>query len=234
MRILALVPARGGSKRISGKNAKALGGKPLILWSIDAVRGLDGICDTLVSTDDEALSALTKGAGALVPWLRPAALATDTATTAEVARHALDWYETDRGAVDGLLLLQPTSPFRTPAMITAGIDLFREHGRRPVLGVSPAPAHPMHCFRHVGDRLEPFLGGDASRFLIRTQDLPPAYVANGSFYLVSPDDLRNRGSFYGDDMVPLVDRDPRSAIDIDDESDCARAEVAANEVAGNP
>lgn len=232
MRILALVPARGGSKRIPGKNARPLGAKPLILWTIDAVRGLAGICDTLVSTDDGTLARMTEEAGALVPWLRPADLATDTATTVDVARHALDWYESERGSVDGLLLLQPTSPFRTRAALTRGLELFREHDGRPVIGVSRAASHPSHCFRVERERLVAFVAGAPGRFLIRSQDLPPAYVVNGSFYLVSPSDLRSRGSFFGDDMVPLISDDARDALDIDDEPDWARAEAAVVKDAG--
>lgn len=231
MRILALVAARAGSKRVPGKNLRPLAGRPLVMWSIDAARGVNDICDTLVSTDDESLAALARSAGALVPWLRPAALATDTASMNDVAIHALDWYESSRGEVDGLLLLQPTTPFRSRASIERGIALFASLGRRPVLGVSAAASHPWHCFTVDGDRLQPFVagesGGDDQRYLVRTQDLPPAYCVNGGLYLVSPRDLRTRRSFYGADMAPLVMTDPREAIDIDTEADWARAEAAA-------
>lgn len=91
MRILALIAARGGSKRLPGKNIRVLGGKPLIVWSIDAARGIPEICDILVSTDDPAIAAVCSEAGAYVPWLRPEGLATDTASSVDVALHALDW-----------------------------------------------------------------------------------------------------------------------------------------------
>jgi CMP-N-acetylneuraminic acid synthetase len=83
VKILALIPARGGSKRLEGKNIRPLGGRPLIVWSIDAVAGVPDICDTLVSTDDPAIAAVARGAKALVPWLRPEALATDTASSSQ-------------------------------------------------------------------------------------------------------------------------------------------------------
>ena len=108
MRILALIAARGGSKRLPGKNMRLLGGKPLIIWSIDVAKNIPDICDILVSTDDPAIAAVCTEAGAYVPWLRPAELSTDTASPVDVALHALDWYRAKKGSVDGLLLLQPT------------------------------------------------------------------------------------------------------------------------------
>ena len=94
------MPARAGSKRLPGKNIRPLAGVPLIVWSIDAAHGGPEICDVLVSTDDSAAADLARSAGALVLWLRPAYLAGDEAGSADVAIHALDWYETERGAVD--------------------------------------------------------------------------------------------------------------------------------------
>ena len=143
MRILALIPARGGSKRLPGKNIRILGSKPLIVWSIDVAKNIPEICDILVSTDDAVIASICKDAGALVPWLRPAELATDTSSSVDVAQHALDWYEKQKGTVDGILLLQPTSPFRTKESIHKGIEIFKEHGRKPVLAVSSTHAHPM-------------------------------------------------------------------------------------------
>ena len=112
MKVLALIPARGGSKRVPGKNVRDLAGKPLIIWTLDAVRGVEGIVDVLVSTDDPGIAAVASSAGARVPWLRPAHLATDIAGSVDVALHALDWFEMQHGTVDALLLLQPTSPLR--------------------------------------------------------------------------------------------------------------------------
>ena len=101
MRILALVPARGGSKRLPRKNIRILAGKPLINWTIEVAKGIPEICEILVSTDDPEIASIAKSAGATVPWLRPKILATDESTSAEVALHALDWYETDNEKIDG-------------------------------------------------------------------------------------------------------------------------------------
>ena len=93
MKILALITARKGSKRLPGKNNRLLGGKPLIIWSIDVAKGIPEICDVLVSTDDSEIAEISRNAGAFVPWLRPSNIATDNATSEEVALHAIDWYE---------------------------------------------------------------------------------------------------------------------------------------------
>lgn len=229
MRILALVTARAGSKRLPGKNIKLLGGKPLIVWSIDIAKNIPEICDILVSTDDEVIADVARNAGALVPWLRPADLSNDTASSADVALHALDWYERENGEIDGLLLLQPTSPFRTRETVMRGITIFIENQGRPVLGLSPAKSHPMWCFRLNDQVMHPYID-DGGGLNLRSQDLTPAYEINGAFYLVKPDWLRVNKSFYDKGMVPLVMGQLKEGIDIDTELDFLFAEAvfAAN------
>lgn len=222
MRILALITARGGSKRLPGKNIRPLGGKPLIVWSIHAAKNIPEICEILVSTDAPAIAAICAEAGAYVPWLRPAVLATDTATSVDVALHALDWYESEKGSVDGLILLQPTSPFRTQATIKRGIQLFSEHGRRPVLGVSRSHDHPMWSLKIEGGYLLPFMQDHG--LAMRSQDLLPAYVVNGSFYLITTAELRAQRSFVGVKTVPLIIESSQETLDIDTESDFKMAE----------
>jgi CMP-N,N'-diacetyllegionaminic acid synthase len=222
MRILALITARGGSKRLPGKNLRELGGKPLTVWSIDVTKDIPEICDVLVSTDDPEIARVSLAVGAYVPWLRPAALATDTASSVEVALHALDWYEDQKGSVDGLLLLQPTSPFRTQATVRRGVELFNKHCRKPVLGVSPSSEHPMWTLMMKGDHLVPFLCTHG--LTTRSQDLPAAYVVNGSFYLISPTELRKLRSFFGENTIPLLIESAEEAIDIDTQWDWEIAE----------
>jgi CMP-N,N'-diacetyllegionaminic acid synthase len=226
MKILALITARGGSKRLPGKNIKLLGGKPLIVWSIDIAKNIPDICDILVTTDDEGIARVARNAGALVPWLRPADLANDTASSADVALHALNWYEQENDKVDGLLLLQPTSPFRTRETVMRGITIFSENKGTPVLGVSPAESHPMWCFTVNDQIMQPFIDGGGLH--LRSQDLPPAYEVNGGFYLIAPDQLRAKNSFYGEGVIPLIMDQPKERIDIDTEWDflCAEAIVS--------
>jgi CMP-N,N'-diacetyllegionaminic acid synthase len=224
MKILAVVPARGGSKRLPGKNIRPLGGRPLIAWSIEVGSGVSDICDILVSTDDPTIAEVAQAAGAIVPWLRPQYLSSDTATSVDVCIHALDWYEQTKGQVDGLLLLQPTSPFRTREAVIRGIELFQRNQRRPVVAVSPAEAHPLWCFQIEQNGMRPFMDNQGKS--LRSQDLPAAYRLNGLFYLVSPFNLRTRRSLFWNDMVPLIIDDEIEIIDIDTEWDWAIAEMA--------
>jgi CMP-N,N'-diacetyllegionaminic acid synthase len=223
LRILALITARGGSKRVPGKNIRLLGANPLIVWSIDVAKGIPEVCDILVSTDDSAIAEVARNAGALVPWLRPAELATDSASSADVCLHALDWYEGENGKIDGLLLLQPTSPFRSRSTVLRGIDLFRVSKLRQVLGVSPARSHPMWCFRIQEQTLRPFI--EDGGLHLRSQDLPAAFVVSGALFLIAPADLRKLRSFISDEVIPLVIEDPRESIDIDSEWDWKMAEA---------
>jgi len=197
MKLLALIPARGGSKRLPGKNLLPLGGKPLICWSIESAQHIQEVVDCLVSTDDERIAQVAADAGALVPWLRPAALATDSASSVDMALHALAWYEAHRSIVDGLLLLQPTSPLRTLASLHRGIQLFRENPAGAVVGISPK-----NNGRHVVAGL----------------------VITGSFYLINPAALRAHRSFCPPDAIPLLQTDEADWVDIDDWADFEQAQ----------
>lgn len=211
MRILALIPARAGSKRLPGKNIRRLGGKPLIFWSIDVVTGMSDIVDIMVSTDSPHIAEVAKNSGALVPWLRPDALASDTASSVDVAIHALDWYESEKGLVDGLLLLQPTSPFRTRETVSRGIKLFDER-KCAVIGMSEVQIHPARCFCIVEGKLIP-------PYKTEAKDIQPAFAANGTFYLISPNALRKTKSFLETTSVPMIMDSPRECLDIDTEWD---------------
>jgi len=129
----------------------------------------------------------------------PRSQPTDTASSLDASIHALEWYEKENGGVDGLLLLQPTSPFRRRKSIIRGIELFRANGLSPVVGVSPASSHPQWCFKILDNKLRPYI--DGAGLHLRSQELPPAYVVNGAFYLIGPEELRRRRSFFSDAMA---------------------------------
>jgi len=224
MKVLALIPARGGSKRLPGKNIRDFGGRPLIAWSVEVVHGIPDICEVLVSTDDAAIAEVAVAAGAWVPWFRPSELATDSASSVDVALHALDWYETLRGPVDALLLLQPTSPLRTRSTVQRGLELFNTSARSAVVAVSPVQSHPYWCFRIEDGQLQPFVAG--VEVLRRSQDLPPAFALNGALYIIAPSTLRTMRSFVPDGTRALLIDNPYEAIDIDTELDWRLAELA--------
>ncbi len=227
MRILGLIPARGGSKRLPGKNTMLLGGKPLINWTIESANGIVEICDLLVSTDDSEIARIATAAGAFVPWLRPSELATDEATSVDVALHALNWYEKEFYRIDGLLLLQPTSPYRTKLTIQKGIDLFQKFNQEPVIGVSDAPSHPQWTFKQEGNFIVPFMKNH--KVGSRSQELTPAFSPNGLLYLVTPEYLRREQSFGGTSAIPCYTASRKEAIDIDTNWDFKFAEHMLNE-----
>jgi CMP-N,N'-diacetyllegionaminic acid synthase len=223
MKILALITARGGSKRIPGKNIRKLCGKPLIEWSIDSAKNIGDICDVLVSTDDQLIADISRKAGAMVPWLRPSEMAQDDSSSVPTSLHALDWYQSNYGQVDGLLLLQPTSPFRTRKTIIKGIKLFEKNSMQSVISFSPVEEHPFWCFKLENGVMKKFISNQEQHF--QSQDLPPVYIANGAFYLISPDNLKNNQSFYEGSIVPLIIDNYKESVDIDNEQDWEFAEM---------
>lgn len=232
-RLLAVVPARGGSKRLPRKNVRPLAGRPLIAWSIATARD-SGVCeDVLVSTDDEEIAAVARQAGASVPWLRPAELASDTATTVSVLQHALAWYEAGHGEVDAVLLLQPTSPLRRTASVREAVATYLAQPadkRCSVVSVSPAAQHPAWCFRLTPQGMEPFLGWESLQQ--RSQDLPAAYALNGSIYVIPAPTVRAGQPVVGPGVRAFVMSSACEGVDIDTEADWHLAESLAHQFSG--
>ena len=222
MKILALILARGGSKRLPGKNIRQLGGKPLIAWSIILAGKFDKISHVLVSTDSPEIAAVARAEGALVPWLRPAHLSTDSVSSFDAAIHSLNWYEAEHGQIGGLLLLQPTSPFRGFETVKRALDMFQSDPLRPVVSMSAVHPHPAWSFMLEKGELIPALGWNELRQ--RAQDLAPAYTLNGAIYLIAADALRKSGSFVTENLQPLLMEDEMKALDIDTEWDWIIAE----------
>lgn len=227
LKILAIIPAREGSKRVPKKNARMLASKPLLNWSIEAVKDIDCVVDILVSTDSTEIAKIATDAGALVPWLRPAELATDTASSVDVCLHALDWYEAHKEVVNGVLLLQPTSPFRSKSSIQQSLEMYSKNRPCSVIGVSSVHHHPAWCFKIKNDRLEPWASAD--NLHLRSQDLESVYTINGSIYLISPHLLRQEQAFYVTKAktLPFIMDGLFEAIDIDTERDWILAELIA-------
>ena len=203
-------------------------GKPLIEWSLSTLKGIDNICDILVSTDNESIAELSSKAGAMVPWLRPKHLAEDSSSSVDVAIHALTWYQKHHGSVDGLLLIQPTSPFRTKETILKGIELFKNNDTKSVISFSPARDHPFWCFEQSDGLMKKYINSGDQH--LRSQDLPPAYVTNGAFYLIAPKNLIRNKSFYKGDIVPLIMKNEIESIDIDTQWDWEIAELLCKKV----
>jgi CMP-N,N'-diacetyllegionaminic acid synthase len=226
MKILALIPARKGSKRVTNKNKRILLDKSLIEWTIDVAKSVNQISNILVSSDDPEIVEIALKSGVLAPWLRPDHLSKDESTSAEVALHAVDWFESNVEKIDGLLLLQPTSPFRSQETLIRGIELFKRSNFDPVIGVSRIKQHPSWAYKVQNDHLVKFLENQHMPY--RSQDFAEVYFPTGSFYLVSPSELRNSKSVSILPSLPLVIESFEECIDIDTEDDFRIAELVAS------
>jgi len=201
-RVLALIPARGGSKGLPGKNLKALLGKPLVTWSIEAASLSPSIDSIVLSTDDQKIASIGEKIGARVPFVRPLDLSSDTASSIDVVLHALDFLETAGEKFDIVVLLEPTSPQRDWGDIEQALDLLIKSGASSVVGMTQAQeSHPDFMYRLQGGlKLEPFIKKVGSAH-IRRQDIEPLYYLEGSIYISFVHILRERRSFYHEDTV---------------------------------
>jgi CMP-N,N'-diacetyllegionaminic acid synthase len=232
-KVLAVIPARGGSKGVPGKNVRALAGKPLIAWTIETALAARGCFHRIVvSTDDPAIAALARRYGAEAPFLRPAELATDTSPMLPALQHAVRFVEdSDAIRLDWIMLLQPTAPFRSPEDIAAALALARAGGADSIISVERVHAHhPILMKKIVDGRLEPYCVPE--REGTRRQDYdPPAYMRNGAIYLTRRDVLLERNSIWGETIKPYVMPEERS-VSIDSERDFLMAEAIAAARAG--
>ena len=188
MKPLFIIPARGGSKSIPGKNIKLFAGKPLIVWSIEVALSLGGEQNVIVTTDSEEIAATARRAGISCPHMRPAELATDTAGSREVMLDAMAEAERRGVDYDCVVLLQPTSPMRSAADVRAALDAWSPDIDMAVT-VRPAPCNPYYdCFESSPDGFLRISKGDGT--LTRRQDAPSVWQLNGAVYVITPARLR--------------------------------------------
>ena len=225
MKILAIILARKGSKRLPNKNRLLLGGKPLFEWSINSSKKVNNICDILVSTDDEKIIEFCRKKDVLIPWKRPKELAKDTSSSVDACIHALDWYEDNVSKVNGVILLQPTSPFRTHKTIEKGISLFKNNQDTTIVSVSKAKKKLEWMFQ-FNENL--FLKPLIEKKLNDGFKSQETYVLNGALYIISPQKLRNDKSFFGGKLKPIVMRSDVESIDIDTLLDFELAKIVIN------
>lgn len=177
-KVLGVIPARGGSKGVPGKNTHPVGGRPLIEWTVLAAKASRHIDRVILSSDDDAIMEVARAAGCDVPFRRDATLATDTAASVDVVLDALERVP----GYDIVVLLQPTSPLRTAEDIDAALEWMTETGAPGCASVCAARQHPWLTFgRDDAGVLESFCAPPEESSL-RRQDLPAAYVLNGAVY----------------------------------------------------
>ena len=227
MNILAVIPARGGSKSVPRKNITKIDGRPLISYTISSALEVDRLTDIIVSTDDSEIGSISKELGVDVPFIRPPNLATDNSQSAPVIEHALKYMEKLRGFnYDAILMLQPTSPLRTSSHINEAIDLYNTEECDSVVSiVSVGGNHPLRMKKLDGNRLSNYVDQKSWNMLPR-QVLPEVYIRNGAIYVTRRDVLINESSFTGSDSRAYIMPSKRS-VNIDTFHDLI---VARNEL----
>lgn len=230
--ILALVPARGGSKGIPGKNIRSFAGFPLIAWSIAAAKGSELVTRVIVSTDDEKIAAVAREYGAEAPFLRPDEISQDKTTDLPVFEHALKWLEDVEGyRPDIVIQLRPTSPIRPRGMVDDAIRILLEHADADcVRGVVPAAQNPFKMWRFNGEGkpLNALLEVDGipEPYNAPRQILPPVYWQTGHIDAIRVSTITQKKSLTGDVIYPLL-IDPVYTVDIDTLPDWAKYETLA-------
>tara|TARA_R110001592_G_scaffold79795_2_gene238371 strand:- start:17518 stop:18204 length:687 start_codon:yes stop_codon:yes gene_type:complete len=219
-KVLAVIPARGGSKGLPGKNIKVLGGKPLIAWTIDAALNANFIEKTVVTTDCQDIAIVAKNFGAEIPFIRPAELGSDTATTSDVVSHVLNSMQEK---YDIIILLQPTSPFRTTKDIENAFELYKSTSTSSVVSVYLADKSPYWYFTrdNIGI-INPVLNMEGQ--FSRRQELPDTYLLNGAIYIVDVKKFLSYEKFIFDDSLSYV-MSKESSIDIDEAIDFQLAQL---------
>ena len=215
-KVIAVIPARGGSKRLPRKNILPVGGKPLIGWTIEAAQKSNYVDDIIISTDDQEIADVASVFGVSVPDLRPESLASDTATTQSVLLHTIEKYE--QGA-DIVVLLQPTSPLRTYKHIDEAIELFEKKGAFSIVSVTPCE-HPPEWANTLPENhsMKNFVGLASSK---RSQDFEQSYRLNGAVYVYCINklkmyrDISLRGDSYAYIMGAEVSIDVDVKFDMD-------------------
>jgi len=217
-RLLALIPARGGSKRLPRKNVLDLSGKPLIAWTIEAARNSKYVDNVVVSTDDEQISTISRDYGAIVPFKRPTELSSDDAKSIDVVLHTIQTLHAQEDDYDYLILLQPTSPLRQAIDIDLSVEQLIRDGLDAVISVCENEHHPFWSNTLPADR-------DMSNFLNpsirnkRSQDLPTYYRVNGAIYLCNINKIIDEKDLFLKNKCHAYIMDNINSVDIDTEID---------------
>ena len=197
--MLAIIPARSGSKGLPGKNLRQLDGRPLVAWPISAALGANSVSRVIVSTDDEAIANIARASGADVPFMRPANLASDTASSMDVVLHALDVLAAQGEEFQYVMLLEPTSPLTESSDIDAAFSrlVATSNLADAIVGISHVEStHPEYDVR-LGENglISPYAASDFSS-LRRRQDIEPLYFLEGSLYISQVSAFKRYKTFY--------------------------------------
>lgn len=223
MRILGIIPARGGSKGIPGKNIKKLGEKPLLGYTIDSVADSKLLTKCILSSDSEEIIKTSKQLGVEAPFIRPAEFSKDDTPSIDVVKHALEFFAASNEYFDAVCLLQPTTPFRSKALIDDAIRKFESGSYDSLISVREVPHefNPHWTFEENNGRLQIATG--EKRIISRRQELPKAFHRDGAVYLTKTEVILKQNSLYGD-TIGYVENSGSDYINLDTEADWEKAE----------
>ena len=225
MKILAIIPVRGGSKGIPGKNIKLLGGKPLLAYTSELALQSKYLTEVIVSTEDEPIGEVAKSLGVQVPFMRPMALAQDDTPTIDVLIHALEWYKNQTIFFDAVCLLQVTSPIRTLEFLDKAIEKFMASDCDSLVSVQKVPQeYNPHWTFEVNEEGNLKIATGEAEIIPRRQELPTAYHRDGSIYITKTDVLLKEHSLYGKSTA-FIESDPDFYVNIDTMEDWEKAEA---------
>ena len=226
---LAIIPARGGSKRLPGKNKVPIAGQPMICWTIDACLGSQFNAEILVSTDDAGIAAIAKEKSISVPFVRPEVLASDSASSVDVVKHAIDFYKHEfNREFEYVVLLQPTSPLRTSADIDGAIQLLESKNADAVVSVCLTEHSPLWSNTLPSDlSMVNFISNELKD--IRSQELDNYYRLNGAIYIAKTTALLEEESFFLKNNTYAYVMDRENSIDVDELIDFRIAECLLHE-----
>ena len=203
MNVLAIIPARGGSKGIPHKNIRNLAGKPLIAYTIIAAKKSKLIDKIVVSTDDKKIAKISEACGIEVPFLRPKNISKDNSSTIEVVKHALEFLRTNQDYIpDMIIVLQPTSPLRTTRLIDDAIKILRKSKSSCVITVSKIKKHPSSAFWLKSRLLKP-LKQNITEYNKKQKSLD-LYFPTGSIYVFWEKTIKKYNSIYGPKIKPIL------------------------------
>lgn len=223
MKVLAVVPARSGSKGIPFKNIQKLAGKSLLEYTIETAKQSKKVNKILVSTDSLQIAKLAKLAGAEAPFLRPKNISGSSSSTIDTIKHVLKYFSKNYEP-DIIVILQPTSPFRTPIMIDTAITLLQKSKATSVVSVSKGKIHPYQSFFYAKNFLKPFKANHEKKYYQR-QQLPDLFYENGTIYVFWSKTLQKYDSIYGPKIKPLIAKEDEFHIDIDNKFDLFISEM---------
>ena len=216
--VLGIIPARGGSKGVKRKNMSILGGKPLIDYTVIAAKESKHLTEFILSSDDREIIDHCVGLGVNVPFTRPPDLATDSSPTLDVVLHSISYFETHGKDFQAVMVLQPTTPFRTSEMIDQAIETFVNSGSSSLVSIVDVGANHPHRMYSVDDKhnMYPVISTDDP--MLARQKLPKFFIRSGDIYLISVEELKRTKKLVGDAPLGFI-LDANETVNIDTEMD---------------